>query len=210
MSRPRLLDGCCAGGGAGTGYAEYFDVVGVDIEPQPHYPFEFVQADIRDVLADRAFMNGFDAAGISPTCQSYANVTNWRGSNANHLDLLTPTLELLADVDIPWVVENVPEAAKHGPLRADLILCGTQFDLPIKRHRAFQFGNWSFFDLQPPCRCYRNPAVRAFEHKDERAYADAMGCTWMPKETARQAIPPAYTRYIGRALLAHLQAREAA
>ena len=128
-------------------------------------------------------------------------MTGWRGSRDDHPDLLTPTLALLADVQTPWVVENVPEALPTW----DYVLCGSQFGLTlngrtIKRHRGFRRGNWTAFDLLPPCD-HRN--VRPFMHKNERAYADAMGCTWM-SNTGRQAIPPAYTEYIGRQLIEFL------
>jgi DNA (cytosine-5)-methyltransferase 1 len=200
----RLLDLYSCAGGAGYGYhLAGFTVTGVDIRPQPHYPFEFIQADALDVLADHAFLAEFDAIHASPTCQNRARVTAWRGSRDNHPDTLTPTLRLLDTVSIPWVVENVPEAVP--PLRPDYRLCGTQFGLTVKRHRVFQRGNWTAFELMPPCQCYKNPRVRPFMHKAERAYADAMGCTWMTKEEARQAVPLAYTEHIGVQLLETLE-----
>jgi DNA (cytosine-5)-methyltransferase 1 len=206
--RPRLLDTYCCGGGCSKGYHDAgFDVVGVDIEPQPHYPFEFIRADALEVLADHDFLAQFDAIHASPTCQHFSRATAWRGSRDDHPDLLTPTLALLAQTRIPWIVENVPEACP--PLRPDYRLCGTQFGLNVRRHRIFQRGNWTAFELMPPCQCYRNPRLLPFEHKDERAFADAMGCTWMDKTTARQAIPPAYTEFIGTQLLASLAERAA-
>lgn len=207
--QPRMLDAYCKAGGATRGYQRAgFYVVGVDVEPQPHYiGDEFVQADALEVLADRDFLAQFAAVHASPPCQHKARVTAWRGNRDDHPDLLTPTLALLAETDIPWVVENVPEAG----LRADYRLCGTQFGLPVRRHRDFQRGNWSAYELMPPCQCYRNPSLLPFMHKGERAFADAMGCTWMSKEEARQAIPPAMTEHIGRALLGYLaEAGEAA
>lgn len=205
--RPKLLDAYSCAGGAGFGYhLAGFDVTGLDNRPQPHYPFRFIQADALEVLADRDFLAQFAAIHASPPCQHKARVTAWRGNRDDHPDLLTPTLALLAETDIPWVVENVPEAG----LRADYRLCGTQFGLPIRRHRDFQRGNWSAYELMPGCQCYRNPSLLPFMHKGERAFADAMGCTWMSKEEARQAIPPAMTEHIGRALLEHLTAGRAA
>jgi hypothetical protein len=205
--RPQLLDTYSCAGGAGYGYhLAGFDVTGLDNRPQPHYPFTFIQADALELLADRDFLARFDAIHASPPCQHKARVTAWRGSRDDHPDLLTPTLELLAGTDIPWVVENVPEAG----LRADYRLCGTQFGLPVRRHRDFQRGNWSAYELMPGCQCYRNPSLLPFMHKSERAFADAMGCTWMSKEEARQAIPPAMTEHIGRQLLGYLAAEHAA
>jgi site-specific DNA-cytosine methylase len=213
--RPRLLDLFCGAGGAARGYQMAgFYVTGVDLYPQPRYAGDvFVQADALDVLADRAFLAGFNAVHASPTCQTFARVTAWRGNRGSHPDLLTPTLAALTRVTVPWVVENVPEAATAGMLRGDYLLCGTQFGLSVRRHRVFQVGNWTADHWTPPlepCRCYRNPSLLPFEHKGERAYADAMGCDWMTNREARQAIPPAYTERIGRHLLAALTAERAA
>jgi DNA (cytosine-5)-methyltransferase 1 len=197
MSRPRLVDLGCGPGGAAMGYHRAgFDVTGVDIKPQPNYPFEFIQADAMTYP-----LAGFDAVHWSPICQGHANVTAWRGDPASYDDQLTPAIARLSAQPLPWVVENVPEAL---PIRPDYLLCGTQFGLKVRRHRAFQRGNWAGYELLPPCQCYRNPALLPFEHKDERAFADAMGCTWMSKTEARQAIPPAFTEHIGLQLMAHL------
>ena len=198
MTQPLILDLFCGAGGAAMGYHRAgFDVIGVDSAPQPNYPFPFVQADAMTFPLD-----GFTAIHASPICQGHANVTAWRGHPEDYDDLLTPTLARLSAQYIPWVVENVPEAK---PIRADYRLCGTQFGLAVRRHRVFQRGNWTpVYELRQPCPCYRNPNVRPFEHKDERAYTDAMGCTWMTRDEGRQAIPPAYTEHIGRQLIAEL------
>ncbi|MEV1321976.1 DNA cytosine methyltransferase [Micromonospora arborensis] len=209
MTRPRILDLFCCEGGTSMGYhLAGFDVVGVDKEPQPRYPFEFHQADAFDYLA--AHWQEFDAIAASPICQTWSRATEWRGSRSDHPDLLTPMLAALGELPVPWVVENVPEAATDGPLRPDYLLCGTQFGLRVKRHRVFQRGNWTGFELLPPCQCYRNPNLLAFEHKGERAFADALGCEWMTNLGGRQAIPPAYTEHIGRQLMAFLGADQVA
>lgn len=202
--KPRLLDLFSGAGGAARGYQlAGFHVTGVDINPQPRYAAdEFVQADAMTFPLD-----GFDAIHASPTCQTFCRATAWRGSRDTHPDLLGPTLARLAEVSVPWVVENVPEAVWARAMRADLLLCGTHFGLPVRRHRAFQYGNWSSFTLLPPANCYRNPRVLAFMHKGERAYADALGCDWMTNREARQAVPPAYTEHIGALLLEHLAVR---
>lgn len=194
--KPRLLDLFSGAGGAARGYQlAGFHVTGVDIRPQPRYAGdEFHQADALTFPLD-----GFDAIHASPTCQTFARVTAWRGSRDDHPDLLAPMLDRLAGVTVPWMVENVPEA----PLRPDYLLCGSQFGLRVRRHRIFQRGNWTAYDLLPPC---HHRDLLPFMHKGERAYADAMGCGWMTKDEGRQAIPPAYTRFIGEQLMAHLQA----
>jgi hypothetical protein len=193
MSRPRLLDLFCGAGGAAVGYHRAgFDVVGVDISPQPRYPFEFHQGDAMTWPLD-----GFGAIHASPVCLGWARVTAWRGDRSRYPDQIAATRARLQAFGLPWVIENVSEA----PLRPDLILCGSQFGLSVRRHRVFE-TSWRAYDLMPSCDHRR---LRAFMHKDERAYADAMGCTWMNKTEARQAIPPAYTEYIGRHLLEALE-----
>lgn len=195
----RVLDLCCGAGGLSMGYyLAGFDVVGVDNRPQPNYPFAFHQADALTFPLD-----GFDLVHASWPCQHFARVTAWRGSRADHPDLLTPGRERLEASGLKWVIENVPEA----PLRPDYLLCGTQFGLNVRRHRAFETSWGGGGDLVPPC--WHHKGLLAFEHKGERAYADAMGCTWMSNLEARQAVPPAYSQWIATQYLA-LQGRAAA
>lgn len=203
--QPRLLDLFSGAGGAGMGYMRAgFDVVGVDKEPMPRYPGEFVQDDALTYLLNH--WHEFDAVHASPPCQFYAGVTKWRGNADDHPDLVVETIRMLDATGLPWVVENVPEA----PVRRDYLLCGTQFGLRVKRHRAFQVGGWTQpYTLLPACNCYRNPEVLPFMHKGERAYADALGCGWMTNREGRQAIPPAFTEYIGTQLLEAIKERAA-
>jgi DNA (cytosine-5)-methyltransferase 1 len=191
--RPKLVDLGCGAGGCSMGYHRAgFDVTGVDIRPQPNYPFTFVQADAMTFP-----LAGFDAVHWSPICQGHANVTAWRGDPASYEDQLTPALARLSAQPLPWIIENVPEALPAW----DYVLCGSQFGLRIKRHRGFRRGNWSGYSLLPPCDHRR---VLPFMHKGERAFADAMGCTWMNKTEARQAIPPDFTEHLGLQLIQHL------
>jgi DNA (cytosine-5)-methyltransferase 1 len=132
----------------------------------------------------------------SPPCQHYANVTRWRGSQDGHPDLIGVTVAALRATGLPWVVENVPEA----PIEPHFLLCGSMFGLAVRRHRAF-LTSWNGWDLLPWC---DHSSLLPFEHKGERAYADAMGCGWMTNREAREAIPPAYTEWIGRQLMAAL------
>lgn len=197
--KPRILDLYAGAGGAARGYQQAgFHVTGVDVRPQPRYAGdEFHQAD-----ALRFPLDGFDAIHASPPCQHYAGVTAWRGNQNDHPDLVARTRVLLEATSLPWVMENVREA----PIRGDILLCGTQFGLPIRRHRHFE-TNWSDLVMRPPCQ--HHPSDLAFEHKQERAYADAMGCHWMTAREAREAIPPAYTTFLGGLLLEHVQRRAA-
>lgn len=202
MNGREILDVCCGPGGAARGYQMAgWRVTGVDTNPQPAYcGDEFHQADALAVLRGEVLdLSRFAAVHASFPCQTFARVTAWRGQREDHPDLVTPGLPLLDALGLPYVVENVPEAAP--PLRADVTLCGSQFGLNVKRHRIFQL-NWPLDAMLPPCHHHRG--LLPFMHKGERAYADAMGCTWMDKTAARQAIPPAYTEFIGGQLLAYL------
>lgn len=201
-ARPLLIDFYCEPGGAAMGYHRAgFEVVGVDHAPQPHYPFDVIVGDVLELGAALLLNRKVAAVHASPPCQAYSTATEWRGSWTDHPDLLAPTRDLLAASGRPWVIENVPGA----PMRADYLLCGTMFGLRIVRHRLFE-TSWHGFDMAPPC---DHRSVLPFIHKGERAYADAMGCTWMSSVAARQAIPPAYTEHIGGHLLTAVQAKAA-
>ena len=200
--KPRLLDLFCGAGGAAVGYHRAgFDVAGVDHRPQPHYPFEFVQEDALEFL--RYFnlrdLDEFDVIHASPPCQHYSGATAWRGDRNSHPDLIQPTRNLLVATGLPYVIENVPDARRH--LHDPFMLCGSQFGLAVRRHRYFEAPWWPF-QMMSPC---RHDGQLPFEHKGERAYANAMRCDWMTSVEAREAIPPAYTELVGTQLLAHLK-----
>jgi DNA (cytosine-5)-methyltransferase 1 len=232
MSRPRLLDLFCGAGGAAVGYHRAgFDVVGVDIEPQPHYPFEFHQADALDVLKglwkDDKWLNlgRFDAIHASAPCQHFSTMGNRsRAENKRKLpptvDLLTPTLSLLANVNIPWVVENVAGAKAHMP--NVFVLSGGQFGLKVHRPRYFVSN---VLVLAPPKAKPPPDGIgvygrdhdgrRLFNRKSNGTYRapktleeaqEAMGMDWADWHGTKEAIPPAYTEYIGTQLLQHLGA----
>lgn len=193
--RPRLLDTFCCQGGAGMGYRlAGFDVVGVDIAPQSRYPFTFIQAEAVAFISEHGAE--FDFIHASPPCQHDSECQRIRG-NA-HPDLIGPTRAALESTGRPWVIENVRGALPklHGPV----MLCGTQFGLSVRRHRAFETSWGGGGDLVPPC--WHRKDLLAFEHKGERAYADAMGCTWMTNLEARKAVPPAYSQWIATQFLA--------
>ena len=192
MSKPRLLDLFCGAGGAAMGYHRAgFEVVGVDIKPQPHYPFEMTEED-----ALKLSLDGFDAIHASPPCQAYANVTRWRGSQDDWPRLIEPVRERLRAASVPYIIENVWQTQLRDPL----MLCGSWFGLKVIRHRYFETSLSLPFRLDA---CDHRGCL-PFMHKGERAYADAMGCDWMNKTEAREAIPPAYTEWIGRQFMAHL------
>jgi len=172
-----------------------FEMTGVDNAYQKNYPFRFIQADALEYVAEHG--HEYDFIHASPPCQHYANVTRWRGVQSEHPDLLGSTRELLEGSGVPWAIENV----ERSPMRPDLILCGSHFGLRVRRHRWFE-TSWRGFALLPGC---QHRDLLPFMHKGERAYADAMGCVWMSNREAREAIPPAYTEWIGEQLVWHLE-----
>lgn len=211
----RILDGCCMAGGAGRGYRDAgFEVVGVDIAPQPHYPFGFVQADILDVLADREFLASFDAIHVSPPCHDHTDLVARCGPDGTGY-LVGAVRELLAGQDAPWIIENTPRA----PLRDPVMLCGTMFGLEcggfeLRRHRLFEVSGFPR-PVPPPCD-HRKRALGVYGHgggqgsqaKGIKATAEQarqiMGIGWMSGRELAQAVPPAYTAYLGGHLAAEL------
>lgn len=208
--RPRLLDLFCGAGGAAMGYQRAgFDVMGVDVNPQPHYPFEFVQADAMTFP-----LGNFRAIHASPVCKRYSAITPMR-SRESHPDQIAATRTRLMAQPAPWVIENVPGA----PLRPDLKLCGCMFGLPnLKRERWFE-TSWGAFELRQPCNHKPGDVISVTGtgggtgHTRKATFAEwrrAMDIDWMSGKELSQAIPPAYTEYVGARLLAAIEAGEAA
>lgn len=177
-----------------------FEVVGVDIKPQPHYPFKFYRAD---ALKFRLY--AYDAYHASPPCQKWSEITPTY-AKSRYEDLITPIRYLLLGTGAYFIIENVECARKQ--LDNPMMLCGSMFDLGVWRHRYFElFG----FDLLAPSRCSHighpitiNPGSNARKHQGKRNIAKekiAMGIDWMNGYELSQAIPPAYTEYIGKYLL---------
>lgn len=209
--KPRLLDLFCGAGGAGIGYSRAgFDVVGVDIAPQPRYPFEFHQGDALEYLA--AHGHEFDAIHASPPCQAYSVARHIHGGE--YADLIPQTRAGLQATGKPWVIENVMGA----PLVNPVTLCGLTFGLKVYRHRLFES---SFFTLAPahvahPCDATTNSkrgysafasgathiTMSGHNFRREDAIAALNGdCDWMSRAELAQAIPPAYTEWIGQQLV---------
>lgn len=204
----RLLDLFCGAGGAGMGYHRAgFEVVGVDIAPQPHYPFEFHRADALEYLT--AHGHEFDAIHASPPCQRWAGITRTAGTQDEYPDLITPLRPLLQATGLPYVIEN----GVNAPLLGTLILCGTMFGLLLQRHRLFETNPPILF---PPYSCNHHRKVVKHGRKPDRDkhfagvtghFSDvefakqAMGIDWMTQGELAEAIPPAYTEYLGRYLI---------
>lgn len=177
-----------------------FEVVGVDIKPQPHYPFEFHQGD-----AMTWPLEGFDAIHASPPCQKWVDAGTTRRVE-DHPDLLTPTRELLRATRLPWVIENVPGA----PMPNSLILCGATFGLPIIRHRQFEGTLPLLSGSLCPQRKRRHstghgrgfyPYAKGSWEAAWREHVLPVVWPWMTLDEAGQAIPPAYTEWIGQHLI---------
>lgn len=219
--KPRLLDLFCCAGGAGVGYARAgFDVVGVDMAPQPRYPFFLIRADALEL--DPKFLATFDAIHASPPCQSYSDLAK-RNRNAHEWPrLIEPVREMLIKTGLPFIIENVDGA----PLIDPIVLCGTMFKgLRVLRHRLFETN---FPVLTPPhgghpiCHTLDKRKGHYGKTDDMRDFVsvngggncsvaaarDAMGIDWMIKNELNEAIPPAYTQFIGEQLLAYIAAEK--
>lgn len=220
--RPRLLDLFCGAGGASVGYARAgFDVVGVDVRPQPSYPFEFRQADAIEYLAAGGWI-GFDAIHASPPCQGYSphvssRSSRWAGTRGADEPRLIPILrDGLRNVGRPYVIENVVGA--RAELRANLVLCGTMFALPISRHRLFETSVPIVQPFHAPCAgvAARYADARGWDRRDmtitgkgrRAGTADRWRqiLSWpddvdVTQHGLRESIPPAYAEWIGRQLI---------
>ena len=210
MAFRRLLDLFCGVGGASTGYhAAGFAVVGVDIEPQPDYPFPFWQADALTFP-----LVGFDVVHASPPCQAHTTLRA-RFPETEYPELVGPIRERLKQWGGTYVIENVPGA----PLIDPVVLCGSMFELgcdcadgryrQLRRHRLFE----SNVPLRAPRSCdhcgqpvgiYGTGGAGDFNGRYKgttREYQEAQQVTWTSnRRSLSQAIPPAYTAWIGRQL----------
>ncbi|WP_328735455.1 methyltransferase domain-containing protein [Streptomyces bobili] len=210
---PRLLDIYCCQGGASMGYhLAGFDVTGVDIAPQPRYPFTFVQADAVTFVLEHGA--AFDFIHASPPCQHDTDCQRIQGND--HPDLIAPTRTALETTGRPWVIENVRGAAPK--LRAPVMLCGQMFDLDNYRHRFFETGGGFTLD-QPAHPAHLVPQAKMGRPVPPGHYGQFVGnfsgvdlarrvleVPWMNRDGIRECIPPAYTEHIGRAAVALLAA----
>lgn len=230
--RPILLDLCGCQGGAAMGYYRAgFEVYGVDIDDQPRYPFAFHKGDALDVLrwlgegdkvpfydkeGDQMWIgvDDLDAVHASFPCQ--AHTLCQRIQNNDHPDLITPGRPLLEALGLPWVMENVP----GSPLRDPVELCGAMFGLRTYRHRLFESNVPLFAPAHPEhvtrtTKMGRRPVEGEFMHVvGNFAGADlareVMDMPWATRDGLREAIPPAYSEFIGAQLIAHIEKEKAA
>ncbi len=196
-----------------------FEVTGVDIDPQLHYPFEFIQADALTLSID--FLRKFDAIHASPPCQKFslASVRHVK-EGKEYPDCLTPIRYRLINADKPWVIENVLGA----PMSRMMVLCGLMFDLKVFRHRAFESNVLLFSPAHPPHAGKRigegyfsvaggagrwkswGKVIKNVSKGTIKEWRDAMGIDWMTGKEIKEAIPPAYCEFIGSQLISYLHA----
>lgn len=210
----RALDLFCCAGGAGMGlHRAGFEVVGVDIMPQPNYPFDFRLGD-----ALEADLSGFDLVWASPPCQAHTTLSA-RHRDRDYPCFIAATRTRLKAAGVPYVIENVVGAPLVNPVR----LCGSSFGLKVRRHRLFEA---SFPILSLPCahEAQGQPidvsgtgARRVKPREDGKGgnpnkprnlaeAREAMGIDWMSRKEISQAIPPAYSEFIGIAARAFIGA----
>lgn len=222
MTSPVLVDIGCKAGGTSVGYHRAgFDVIGIDIEDQSHYPYRFIRADLRDLTPGDLLDLGAVALAGSPPCKVHTRLKAF--SAAHHLDLIPQTRALFRATGLPFVIENVEGA----PLLAPVTLCGSMFGLGVRRHRLFELGHWRM--RQPVCRhdeqdaaspqypvkryhsgrpeIVMSPVIGVYGRGqglgpgEKELWQRAMGIDWMTRDEMAQAIPPAYTEYLGRTLM---------
>jgi DNA (cytosine-5)-methyltransferase 1 len=208
----RVLDLFCGQGGAGAGYWRAgCKVVGVDIKPQPRYPFGFVCADALDVLSS-VNLAEFDLIHASPPCQRYSIAVN-NANRGNYPDLVAPVRDALKRAGKPYVIENVPGAPLQNPIE----LCGCMFGLGVQ-HNGIWFGLYRprLFEAswpvdQPEHKPHDATAIPVYGHNSpgwfyrkhgfgapSAARSAAMGTPWMTRNGTSEAIPPAFTEYLAR------------
>ncbi len=220
--QPRLLDLFCCAGGAAQGYNDAgFEVYGVDIVEQPNYPFPMMTADVMKL--PQSFLREFDVIHASPPCQAYSDLAARNGNAHEWPQLVGPVREMLKQSGKPWVIENVEGA----PLIDPVVLSGTMFPgLRVIRRRLFETN---FFLAAPPdiprsqyplchtldkrkahygktCEWKDFVSVNGGGNCSVASARDAMGIQWMTKKEINEAIPPAYTKWIGKQLMEHIGA----
>jgi DNA (cytosine-5)-methyltransferase 1 len=207
----KALDLYCCGGGASIGLHQAgFDVTGVDISHQKHYPFHFIQSDVLELSID--FLRQFDFIWASPPCQKYTMAgTQWRIEGKEYPDLIDPTRQMLIKSGRPYVIENVPGA----PLKNPIMLCGAMFGLRTYRHRLFETN---FPVVQPPhpehvaknAKMGRRPKEDEFlqivgHFSGVQLAREIMGLPHLNQYELAQAIPPVYSKYLAEQYLASKQ-----
>lgn len=205
------LFGCQGGSARGYELAGATDILGVDLDPQPRYPYQFVQSDALRFLDlyGPALADEFDFVDASPPCQRYSATQRIQGRE--HPDLIGPVRERLEALGLPYVIENVEDARPW--LKNPVTLCGSSFGLHTYRHRLFEAGGWTLD--QPPHPEHTRHTVKMGRPLRDGDWYHAvgnfsnvpyvkrdLGVEWMSRDGIRECVPPAYTAWIGRQFLA--------
>ena len=203
----KLLDLFCGVGGASVGYARAgFEVHGVDLKHGKRYPYTYTRADVLDVLQDHKFIQQFDVIHASPPCQTHSitqHLRNAQGKTTSKIDLIPETRAALIAADKPYIIENVPGSPLINPIQ----LCGSSFGLKVRRHRLFESnmpleGSVCNHKLQGrPVGVYGSLNDEIPQGGKTAATInearDAMGMPWAIWTKLVEAIPPAFTEYLG-------------
>lgn len=216
--RPRLLDLYCGAGGAARGYvAAGYDITGVDIAPQPNYPYAFVQADALQYAVEHG--HEYDVIHASPICRGYSRARYLAAGNRKTWPLdIGRVRTVLRGLSRPYVIENVEGARKH--MLEPIMLCGTMFGLKVYRHRLFE--TYPTILLTPPHAPHNDKTPPAGKGRSPKGYISltsggihgvtrqerfaAMGYdrVVMTNKELNDSVPPAYTEWVGRELMTAL------
>lgn len=202
----KVLDLFCGAGGSAVGlHRAGFEVIGVDVNEQSQYPYPQYIKDVFEL--DLSFFNDFDLIWASPPCQAFSFGTEvWRNRGRKYPDHISKTRELLLRTKKPFIIENLT----RSPIRNDIVLCGVMFGLNVLRHRAFEI---ELFKIKQPTHIKHKgtakdgPYTTVAGHGQGKgrttlkAWQEAMGIDWITdKKMLAEAIPPAYSEYIGTEL----------
>lgn len=209
----KLLDLYCGVGGASVGYYQAgFTVHGIDLKHGKRYPYTYTRANVLDVLKDNSFIDQFDVIHASPPCQTHSitkHLRNAQGKSTSKIDLIPETREALIASGKPYIIENVPGSPLINPIQ----LCGSSFGLKVRRHRLFEsnmpligsicdhksqgrpIGVYGSLNDEIP-----NGGKTASTIDEARK---AMGIDWAIWTELVEAIPPAFTKYLGEQLIRH-------
>ena len=217
----KLLDLFCCAGGASMGYHQAgFEVTGVDIKDQPSYPFKFIKGDVMEVLKDKDFLNSFDAIHASPPCQGYSSATKPDSIYVHYSQgkdtpkLIEPVRNALISTKKYYIIENVAGAKYH--LIEPFKLTGYMFGMPIERTRYFEcnFPVVLLKNITKRGFCKKYAEENGIDYRDMSVtgksrrkgsidvWRKIMNMPWAGRGwELTEAIPPAYTKYIGEQLL---------